>query len=225
MKKIILKTALLACVAMAGNAQAVGNVGQGTWETRLLGRDVNGAAVTARDGDGVLDDSAVFLYDTLLDVTWLRNANANGEMTWDEASSWAANLTKGTYSDWRLPTVSNPIVGYPGDVTNNEMASLWYGALGNTQGSFSNMGDFLGFTRTTSYAYWSGLEYASDTGDAWYFSTKNGLQNHFPKDSFFYALAVHPSGVAAPIPEPETYALMLAGLAVVGAAARRRKAK
>jgi hypothetical protein len=29
----------------------------------------------------------------------------------------------------------------------------------------------------------------------------------------------------APIPEPETYALMLAGLAVVGAAARRRKAK
>jgi hypothetical protein len=29
----------------------------------------------------------------------------------------------------------------------------------------------------------------------------------------------------APIPEPETYALMLASLAVVGAAARRRKAK
>jgi hypothetical protein len=31
--------------------------------------------------------------------------------------------------------------------------------------------------------------------------------------------------VLAPIPEPETYALMLAGLALVGAAARRRKAK
>jgi hypothetical protein len=30
---------------------------------------------------------------------------------------------------------------------------------------------------------------------------------------------------AAPVPEPETYALMLAGLAVVGAAAKRRKAK
>jgi hypothetical protein len=32
-------------------------------------------------------------------------------------------------------------------------------------------------------------------------------------------------GNVSPIPEPETYALMLAGLAVVGAAARRRKAK
>ncbi len=30
---------------------------------------------------------------------------------------------------------------------------------------------------------------------------------------------------AATPPEPETYALMLAGLAVVGAAAKRRKAK
>ncbi len=34
-----------------------------------------------------------------------------------------------------------------------------------------------------------------------------------------------PVPVPAPIPEPETYALMLAGLALVGAAARRRKAK
>jgi hypothetical protein len=34
-----------------------------------------------------------------------------------------------------------------------------------------------------------------------------------------------PSVVISPIPEPETYALMLAGLAVVGAAARRRKAQ
>ena len=30
-------------------------------------------------------------------------------------------------------------------------------------------------------------------------------------------------GVTAPIPEPETYALMLAGLGVVGFVARRRK--
>jgi hypothetical protein len=35
MKKLILKTALLACAAIAGNANAVPVSGQGTWETTL----------------------------------------------------------------------------------------------------------------------------------------------------------------------------------------------
>jgi choice-of-anchor C domain-containing protein len=59
---------------------------------------------------------------------------------------------------------------------------------------------------------------ASETSTLTFTSTVSG----------FGAAAIDSVSVAAavaPIPEPETYALMLAGLAVVGAAARRRKAK
>lgn len=45
--------------------------GQSTWETTLLGRDINLNAVAATDA------SAVYLYDKTLDVNWLRDANAN----------------------------------------------------------------------------------------------------------------------------------------------------
>ena len=52
----------------------------------------------------------------------------------------------------------------------------------------------------------------------------NGYQGYWNKEYKKATWVVHVGDVAA-IPEPETYALMLAGLAVFGAAARRRKAK
>ena len=43
-------------------------------------------------------------------------------------------------------------------------------------------------------------------------------------DNYVFAMSFTPGSVGlAPIPEPETYAMMLAGLALVGAVARRRK--
>ena len=241
MKKMILKTALLACVAIAGNAQALRVAGQGTWETTLLGRDVNGYAVAGGDA------SAVFLYDNVLNVTWLRNANANGAMTWTQANTWAANLVVGAYDDWRLPTMvdtPNATLSYTGgtdygynvrttsgSTVYSEMASLWYDTLGNKAvydvfgnspqagWGLTNTGDFQNLQESF---YWSGLEYEPDGG--WYFDTPAGFQGIRDGWRSMHAMAVR-DGNVSPVPEPETYALMLAGLAVVGAAARRRKAK
>ena len=77
----------------------------------LVGRDINGVAVAGSSA------SAVFLYDTDLNITWLRNANAaagssfdngydatDGYMTWANANNWANTLTVGSFSGWRLPT-------------------------------------------------------------------------------------------------------------------------
>lgn len=240
MNKTILKATLLlaAVLALPMSANAV-----------LLGRDINGNAVVGNDVD------AVFLYDDVLNVTWLRDANAgagsayddiginggtttDGQMTWAQANTWAANLVVGAYDDWRLPTLK-PVNGASfnynyttngtsdlgfgaratGWGTASEMGHLFYVTLGNNRDSFSNTGDFQNLQ---SYVYWSGLEVAPDF--AWFF-TFDGYQNAGEKTVSHNAFAVRPGDVLAPIPEPETYALMLAGLVVVGAVARWRKAK
>jgi hypothetical protein len=144
---LLCSTLLAALVCMSGAAQA-----------SLVGRDINGAAVTARNGSGVLDSSAVFLYDTVLNVTWLRLARGSGQgsVTWAQANTWAAGLNVGGYTGWRLPTMIDTGTagcnfayigtdcGYSvqtksgnlaqhqvGQTVYSEMASLWYDTLGN----------------------------------------------------------------------------------------------
>ena len=96
-------------VAVSGAAQAVAVSGQGTWESTLQGRDLDG-------------DLATFeaYYDTALNITWLANANFAGTtMTWSTANTWAANLNPygSGITGWRLPTVS-PIDGTTADDEN-----------------------------------------------------------------------------------------------------------
>jgi hypothetical protein len=138
-------TALSLSLVCALPAHAAGITGQGTWEYTLLGRDINRHAVAATDS------SAIYLYDTKLGVTWLRDAyanptaNGNGTMTWSEATSWAANLSTsmGALSNWRLPTMTDTGTlgcnfsyggtdcGYHPDTASSEMASLFFDTLGN----------------------------------------------------------------------------------------------
>ena len=42
------------------------------------------------------------IYDNILDVTWLQDANAGGQLDWFGAHSWVANLDYQGYDDWRL---------------------------------------------------------------------------------------------------------------------------
>jgi hypothetical protein len=86
--------------------------GQGTWESTLQGRDL----------DGNLSTFEAY-YDTTLDITWLADANFaktsgfdindgvnDGKITWAAANTWTDSLTLGGYTDWRLPT-NTPING------------------------------------------------------------------------------------------------------------------
>jgi hypothetical protein len=68
------------------------------------------AAVTGNAQASLVDRGNGLLYDNVLNVTWLQDANyaktsgasATGVMNWTTATTWAANLVYGGFSDWRL---------------------------------------------------------------------------------------------------------------------------
>ena len=72
----------IGCLYAPLSAHAVGISGQGTWETTLQARDLDGNLTTAEA-----------YYDTALEITWLADANYAGTtMAWGTANSWAVNL-------------------------------------------------------------------------------------------------------------------------------------
>ena len=213
----------------------------GTAQASLIGRDITGNAVAGGSA------SSVFLYDTVLNVTWLRDANANpyGLLSWIEADNWARGLNVGGFTNWRLPTmIASPNATYAyggtdygynvrttsGATVYSEMASLFYDTLGNkawkdTSGNtqfgygLANKGDFKNLQ---SADYWSDLESPQEPRAAYIFNTGFGNQYDKYKASGSYAMAVRPGDVAASVPEPQTLALVLLALGATGVARRRR---
>jgi hypothetical protein len=81
----------------------------------LAGLTLSGAAQAT-----LFDRGSGLIYDDVLDITWLQDANyaktsgydADGRMNWANANTWAANLSYGGFDDWRLPTMVD--TGTPG---------------------------------------------------------------------------------------------------------------
>lgn len=177
----------------------------GTAQAALQDRDL--------DGNGATDA----FYDTDLNMTWLRDANVNGQMHLQAALDWAGNFSFGAYGDWRLPTNSVRDC-YISASCRSEMGHPWYDELGNPAGALTNTGNFQNLLPAI---YWTGpgLYNGASPYSADDFDQATGLHGWSGQASLLCAMAVRDGDVPA-IPEPGTYALMLIGLGVLASARR-----
>lgn len=119
-------------------------------------------ALPAISSATLIDRGGGLIYDDILNITWLKDANyaktsghdADGRMTWMQANAWAANLSYGGYDNWRLPKVlavgndwnyswaynGSTDWGYNITSPNSELAFMYHINLGLT-GYYSPTGD------------------------------------------------------------------------------------
>ena len=190
-------------------------------------------ALSGRDLDGNLATLEAY-YDDVMNITWLADANNSGTsgyatdglMNWDDANTWAANLTLNGQNDWRLPTTLQPDASchFQGnDISSgfgcagSEMGSLFYDTLGNTSGltgSSITTGPFnhVQIGSEVKYRYWSATESSNNTTRAWHFSFWDGRQGDTKKYRLRHAWAVHDGYIGNPVPLSSGIWLFLSGL-------------
>jgi hypothetical protein len=186
----------------------------------------------------LFDRGGGMVYDSDLNITWLQDWNANGLMLWDQANTWANQLTVGGFDDWRLPVAAdNWCLGFG---CASELAHMFYDEFGATSGDsvlagtntanlqlFRNIQDQL----VPFAAYWMGTEDFNHPGfhkELWMVDGGGspfggGVQGATGDPERIFAVAVRNGDVViSAAPEPETWALMVRGLGALAAVRRRR---
>lgn len=195
-----------------------------------------GLAMSGAVQAALYDRGNGLVYDDAQDLTWLADANlaasfrtlssiyADGSMKRDIADLWVAGLNHDSYlgfNDWRLPQATYYLDSNFGHfLTGSEFDGL-FAELGGVSGTSiftTHNSNMVLFQNIQAGFYWT--SWIPSTGGAWTFSFDHG-DHGANYGSAGYVMLVRDGDVAA-VPEPETYALMLVGLGLVGWATRRR---
>jgi hypothetical protein len=152
-------------------------------------------------------------YDTVLNITWVADANlaqtsgwdADGLMIWGDAQAWISSLNTQNgnlgylgVSDWRLPSADvnadTNIISCSTDTEpncrDNEMGYMYWRNLvtSSSPSPFANLQPLL---------YWSGTAYTVVANWRWHFNFDTGAQQPGGETLIRYAWAVRPGDIDA----------------------------
>ena len=175
--------------------------------------------------------------------SWVENLDVAGVTGWRLANTNPIDGT--TADDSTLSYIGTEDLGYnvsaPGTLyagsMASEMAYLFHNTLGNlgycdpalsTTSYCANqigygMSNTGPFNNVQSAFYWSAMEFMPESGKAWYFDMKYGLQHVYNKGVTGYAWAVHSGDVGA-VPVPAAVWLFGSGLLGLIGVARKKQA-
>jgi hypothetical protein len=193
-------------------------------------------AVSTATSAALVDNGGGLIYDTVLDITW---AQPDALRNWYEARTWAAGLTLGGVSGWRLPYISvaageSPISSGVVDChtaseiacRDNELGYMFYHNLGGTFGQpilSSGDPDLALFPTLQPYDYWSGSGVFGAI--AWGLAFANGTLFSLPPELVIDSWAVHEGNVGIPVvPVPAAAWLFASGLLALVGMARKKAA-
>ncbi|MEX2480341.1 MAG: DUF1566 domain-containing protein [Gammaproteobacteria bacterium] len=163
-------------------------------------------------------------YDSALDITWLADANtgagsifddgsntADGRMRWSSALDWAASLTVGGSTAWRLPSMDRN-----GDSTIIDCAGASAAACADNEYGYHFYVSGIDSTNSAPFSnvgtdnYWSAT---ADGSNAWLFdfTFNDGSQLATSQNFNALAWAVHDGDIAL-VPLPAAAWLLGSGL-------------
>lgn len=192
--------------------------GAGTAQAAFEGRDATGAPSTTCTSRG--PDKCTFFFDTTLGITILNNWSL-GEGFWSasaapgsaQALAASAGFAASGLTGWVLPTG----FGQAPAGAQNQYLSIWE----SVDYSFSRLQ--AQFDGVQAALYWSASPFGASGNRAWVFASDEGYQGDFGASFPLFVVAVRPGDVAAAIPEPKSYALMLMGISALLLAVRKSR--
>lgn len=173
------------------------------------------------------------VYDSSLDITWLKDANypktsgaarahSSGYMTWQDAVNWVNDLEYGGATEWRLPSayesdLSGP---YSGFGPYGELGKMFYNYLGNNQYDFhtkftkiNSLGSLISFDNIQMGGYWTSTVAGYGANYRWTFNFFTGASDYVLKDGApKYVWPVHDGNIGTEIPDTTSlYAITFMG--------------